>query len=115
MISADKMTEWILASSVRPHSSDGMKNLLESAHRAWPRVLAYALGELPTHLHKEEKSSIALELWEKILMSVAGTMNRRGERQIIDLEAYLIGIFRHRLHRRLTGERRRLTVLTFVS
>lgn|SRR5579859_7115239 len=115
MISADKMTEWILASSVKPRSGDGMKALLESAQRAWPRVLTYAYGELPAHLRAEEKSSIAFELWEKILKSVAGTMERRGTRQIIDLDAYLIGIFKHRLHRRLTSERRRLTVLAFVS
>ncbi len=114
MISADKMTEWILALGVKPHVGDDMNALLESAQRAWPRVLTYAQRELPAHLPAEEKASIALELWERIIKSVAGTMDRRGG-QIIDLEAYLIGIFKHRLHRRLTSERRRLTVLTFVS
>lgn len=110
IIPANKLAEWILQSSLEEASS---RELMQSAERTWPRVLAYALHELPANLQADEKTTLALELWEKILRSVAGTIRRRTN-QVIEMDAYLIGIFKHRLHRILAQERRRSKILTFV-
>jgi DNA-directed RNA polymerase specialized sigma24 family protein len=110
MIPANKMAEWILESSLEEASG---RELMQSAERTWPRVLAYALQELPANLHTEEKTTVALELWEKILRSVAGTIQRQSN-HIVEMDAYLTGIFKHRLHRMLARERRRGKVLAFV-
>ena len=51
--------------------------------------------------------SLATEVWEELLRSVLRTMRRRGHLQdVADLEAYLMGAFRHRFHRELLRERR---------
>jgi DNA-directed RNA polymerase specialized sigma24 family protein len=110
MIPASKMAEWILQSSLEEASG---RELMQAAERTWPRVLAYALQELPPNLQADEKTTLALELWEKILRSVAGTMQRQAN-HVVEMDAYLIGIFKHRLHRMLVQERRRSKILTFV-
>jgi len=110
MIPANKMAEWILQSSLEEASR---RELMQAAGRTWPRVLAYALQELPANLQSDEKTTMALELWEKILRSVAGTMQRQAN-HVVEMDAYLIGIFKHRLHRMLVQERRRGKILTFV-
>src|SRR6266852_3462396 len=114
MMSADKMAEWILESSGEPNLNHLANDLLLAAQRVWPRVLAYAQRELPEHWQPTEKNSIALELWEKVLRSVVGTMRRHRNQRIEDLDAYLMGIFQHRLHRVLIRERRGAKVLTYV-
>jgi DNA-directed RNA polymerase specialized sigma24 family protein len=115
MISADKMAEWILESSGETNLTHLGNDLLLSAQRMWPRVFAYAQRELPEHWQPAEKNSIVLELWEKVLRSVVGTMHRHRNQRIEDLDAYLMGIFQHRLHRVLIRERRGAKILTYVS
>ncbi len=114
MISADKMAEWILESSGETLLTDRGNDLLLAAQRMWPRVLAYAQRELPEHWQPAEKNSAVLELWEKVLRSVVGTMHRHQNQRIEDLDAYLMGVFQHRLHRVLVREKRRAKVLTYV-
>ena len=114
MKSADKMAEWILESRGENNLDPQSKELLLSAQKMWPLILAYAQRELPDHWQSTEKSSIALELWEKVLRSVTDTMHRRQSQPIQDLDAYLMGIFQHRLHRVLIREKRREKFLTFL-
>lgn len=115
MMSADKMAEWILKSSPEAPPDDWRDSLLNSAQRTWPNALAYAQRELPRHWQPAERATSALELWENVLRSVLRTMSRHRDRQIMDLDAYLVGIFRHRLHRMLIREKRRAQILAFVS
>jgi DNA-directed RNA polymerase specialized sigma24 family protein len=81
--------------------SKSHERLLDAARVAWPRVLSYArLTDVA------DNESLATEVWEELLRSVLRTMRRLGNlHHVTDLEAYLIGAFRHRFHRELVRER----------
>jgi DNA-directed RNA polymerase specialized sigma24 family protein len=81
--------------------SKSHERLLNAARSAWPNVLSYArLADVP------DSECLAIEVWEELLRSVLRTMRRLGHlHHVTDLEAYLIGAFRHRFHRELTRER----------
>ena len=81
--------------------SKSHERLLDAARVAWPRVLSYArLADVA------DNESLATEVWEELLRSVLRTMRRLGNlHHVTDLEAYLIGAFRHRFHRELVRER----------
>lgn len=82
----------------RSHSHD---RLLDAARIAWPNALSYART-----VGVADCECLATEVWEELLRSVLRTMRRHGHLQhVADLEAYLIGAFRHRFHRELLRER----------
>jgi DNA-directed RNA polymerase specialized sigma24 family protein len=77
------------------------ERLLDAARNAWPIVLSYARSASAT-----DYEYLATEVWEELLRSVLRTMRRLGHlHHVTDLEAYLIGAFRHRFHRELLKER----------
>jgi DNA-directed RNA polymerase specialized sigma24 family protein len=74
---------------------------LVAARIAWPIVLSYAHSA-----GAADYEYLATEVWEELLRSVLRTMHRLGHlHHVTDLEAYLIGAFRHRFHRALSKER----------
>jgi DNA-directed RNA polymerase specialized sigma24 family protein len=95
--------EWVIAGADGEgrKRSKSHERLLEAARIAWPNVLSYARVVGVT-----DYECLATEVWEELLRSVLRTMRRRGHlRHVADLEAYLIGAFRHRFHRELLRER----------
>lgn len=116
MTPADEISEWILHSTLEDPTGPRGQEFLLAAHSMWPQVLPYAQRHLPREWSPAEKASFAVELWEKVLRSVAKTLARtRSHAPIDNLEAYLVGIFHHRIHRFLMRERRRQRIVTFVS
>jgi RNA polymerase sigma factor (sigma-70 family) len=59
---------------------------------------------------------LAAEVWEGVLQSVARTVQRRNGTgpSIVDLDAYLFGVFHHRFNRALKRERRRQETIELV-
>ena len=95
--------EWVIAGAdgaVRKRS-ESHERLLDAARIAWPNALSYARV-----VGVADCECLATEVWEELLRSVLRTMRRRGHLQhVADLEAYLIGAFRHRFQRALLKER----------
>lgn len=82
--------------------SQSHERLVNAARSAWSSAISYARV-----VGIADYESLATEVWEELLRSVLRTMRRRGHLQdVADLEAYLIGAFRHRFHRELLRERR---------
>jgi RNA polymerase sigma factor (sigma-70 family) len=96
--------DWVIAGGdddARSRSKSH-ERLLDAARSVWPDVLTYARSAgVPDY------ECLATEVWEELLRSVSRTMHRLGHlNHVADLEAYLIGAFRHRFHRELMKERR---------
>jgi len=52
------------------------------------------------------RRTLTIEAWEDTLLSVAETLKRhKGKERIRNLEAYLVGIFQHRLSRAIVREK----------
>jgi DNA-directed RNA polymerase specialized sigma24 family protein len=117
MMPADEISEWILQSGLQDSTKGRDKDLLLAASKTWPKVVPYALKDLPREWSTAEKTSFAMELWAKVLRSVAKTLHRSNSsrERIIDLEPYLIGVFKHRIRRFLVRERKRRKIVSFVS
>ncbi len=95
--------EWVItdADDEARKRSDSHERLLDAARIAWPNVLSYARLSNVT-----DYECLATEVWEELLRSVLRTMRRLGDlHHVTNLEAYLIGAFRHRFHRELIKER----------
>ena len=95
--------EWVIAGAdgETRKRSKSHERLLDAARSVWLNVLSYARLVGVT-----DYESLATEVWEELLRSVLRTMRRRGHlHHVTDLEAYLIGAFRHRFHRELLRER----------
>jgi DNA-directed RNA polymerase specialized sigma24 family protein len=95
--------EWIItgADDEARKRSKSHERLLDAARTAWPNVLSYARLSDVT-----DCEGLATEVWEELLRSVLRTMSRLGHlHHVTNLEAYLIGAFRHRFHRELMKER----------
>ena len=96
--------EWVIAGGddEARSRSKSHERLLDAARCVWPKILAYARLAGVT-----DYECLATEVWEELLRSVLRTMHRLGHlHHVKDLEAYLIGAFRHRFHRELLKERR---------
>jgi len=95
--------EWVIAGAdddARKRSKSH-ERLLDAARIAWPHALSYARSA-----DVADWECLATEVWEELLRSVLRTMRRLGHlHHVTDLEAYLIGAFRHRFHRELIRER----------
>jgi DNA-directed RNA polymerase specialized sigma24 family protein len=117
MPTAEPGPEWVLSScGVEPHSGTTAENaLLKAARSAWPKALAHARKEQSGKRFDDD--ALATEVWEGVLQSVARTIGRlRGKHsEITDIDAYLLGAFRHRFSRALRKEQRREEIIHLVG
>jgi len=109
MPSPELNPEWVLSKSSSDKKAQPLeRELISAATRLWPRVQAHARREL-ANKNSDDRVALAAEVWEGVLQSVARTVQRRNGRGsgIVDLDAYLFGVFHHRFNRALKKERRR--------
>lgn len=99
--------DWVLADSGNDDSEH--RELRECAQRVWSRALTYAHRCSDNEIAFDEREPLATETWERVLTSVARTLKRcpHSRERILNLEAYLLGIFQHRFNRLLKRERQR--------
>jgi RNA polymerase sigma factor (sigma-70 family) len=107
--------EWVLSgtSDRDKEKSPQDEALLAAVRQAWPHMLAHARRIIDCTQDFDEKNAIAIEIWEKVVRSVAKTLHRKEKGRgpaIVSLENYLIGAFHHRLNRYLRRERKRSEV-----
>ena len=108
MPSPELNPDWVLSSSpseTRAQPLHPDNELISVASRLWPRVQAHARRAL-ANKNSDESVTLAAEVWEGVLQSVAKTRQRRNGKgaEILDLEAYLFGAFHHRFNRALKEE-----------
>ena len=118
MPSPDLNPDWVLSNSSSENKARPLQNdaeLTVVASRLWPRVQAHARRELANR-NSDDGVVLAAEVWEAVLQSVSRTRQRRKGKGpgILDLEAYLFGVFHHRFNRALKKERRRLETIELV-
>jgi len=118
MSSRELGPEWVLSAflpNAGAQGPDDVSELAIVARRLWPRIQAHARKELTNNKKSDDAVSLATDVWESVLRSVAKTMRRsngRG-RPILNLEAYLFGAFHHRFNRALRRERRRREIVEY--
>ena len=108
--------EWVL-SGAHPRLDPATESELSKAARsAWPKALAH-VRQLQARDPFDDDGILVAEVWESVLHSVSGTLDRMNGRrgEIGDLEAYLLGSFYHRLGRALKKEERREETIHLVS
>jgi RNA polymerase sigma factor (sigma-70 family) len=118
MPSPELNPDWVLSSSSSETKAQPLhpdNELISVASRLWPRVQAHARRELAKK-NSDETVAFAAEVWEGVLQSVSKTLQRRNGKGsgIVDLEAYLFGVFHHRFNRALKKERRRQETIELV-
>ena len=116
MPSPDLNPEWVLSKNSSDKEAQPLETeLISAASRLWPRVQAHARREL-VNKNSEDGITLAAEVWEGVLQSVARTVQRRNGTgpSIVDLDAYLFGVFHHRFNRALKRERRRQETIELV-
>jgi len=116
MPSPDLNPEWVLSKRSSDKKIQPLeRELTAAATRLWPRVQAHACREL-SNKNSADGIALAAEVWEGVLQSVAKTVARRNRRApgIVDLDAYLFGVFHHRFNRALKKERRRQETIELV-
>jgi RNA polymerase sigma factor (sigma-70 family) len=118
MSSPESSPEWIVSSSsseTNGHALNTDKELIAVASRLWPRVQIHARREL-ANWNPDDSVALATEVWEGVLQSVSKTLQRRkgSSSGIVDLDAYLFGVFLHRFNRALKRERRRQETIELV-
>ncbi len=111
--------EWIVSRRSEETSTQppgATEELITVAKRLWPRVQTHARKKLPKW-NPDDSVSLATEVWEGVLVSVAKTLQRQNRLTsgIADLEAYLFGVFLHRFNRALKRERRRQETIEVVA
>jgi DNA-directed RNA polymerase specialized sigma24 family protein len=96
---------WILRTG--SNASDEIRERLEEvALRVFPRAEAWSRQELAGSSLADD-SAVIWDVWEESLQSVLKTLQRKMRlRPISDLDSYLLGVFCHRLRRRLSKEKR---------
>jgi DNA-directed RNA polymerase specialized sigma24 family protein len=120
MDKSDPYGEWVLFGTKQEPGGPPLavdEELLAVAREAWPHVLAHVRGELFDRELGPERTSLAADIWDRVLLSVAKTRQRnKGHRPpISDLQSYLIGVFHHRFNRLLRQEQRRVETIELVS
>jgi DNA-directed RNA polymerase specialized sigma24 family protein len=116
----DPYAEWVLfATKADPGRSPLPvdEELLAAARRAWPHVLAHVRSRLLDKELGRERTALAAEIWDRVLLSVAKTRRRNKDLRspIMDLESYLIGAFHHRFNRELKKEDKRAATIEAFS
>ena len=85
---------------------DGTDALGVASTKVWSQILSVARRELGDTFSAEVRRTLTVEAWEDTLLSVAETLKRhKGKERIRNLEAYLVGIFQHRLSRAIVREK----------
>ena len=119
MASGDPGPEWILSSGPPTAASANPKDeqLIAAARRVWPYVHAHAEKDFGARRHDPENVSLAVEVWEGVLQSVAKTFQRLrvSSAEIASMDSYLIGAFRHRFSRERRRQRRREQTIHLVA
>jgi RNA polymerase sigma factor (sigma-70 family) len=119
MPSPELNPDWVLSSNFPNNQAKPLvrdEELITVASQLWPRVQAHARRELASK-NSDESLALAAEVWEGVLQSVSKTRQRRNGKgtEILDLEAYLFGVFHHRFNRALKKERRRQATIELVA
>ena len=119
MASGDPGPEWILSSgppsTASANSTD--EELIAAARRVWPHIHAHAEKEFGARRHDPENVTLAVEVWEGVLQSVAKTFHRLrlSCAEIASVDSYLMGAFRHRFSRERRIQRRREQTIHLVA
>ena len=108
--------EWVLSGANSRLDPATESELSKAARSAWPKALAH-VRQVQARDPFDDDGILVAEVWESVLQSVSGTLNRMNGRrgEIGDLEAYLLGSFYHRLGRALKKEERREETIHLVS
>jgi hypothetical protein len=116
----DPYGDWVLLpasekESKNPPVSD--EELIFAAREVWPRVLVYAKKELSTNGLGSDTSSMAAQVWERMLRSVSRTRQRYTDHRqpIADLQSYLFLAFVHRFRRAVQQEQKHAEKIELVS
>jgi len=116
----DPYAEWVLFARKQDPDRPPLpvdEELLAAARKAWPHVLAHVRGRLLGKELGRERTALAAEVWDRVLLSVDKTRRRNKTLRspIVDLESYLIGAFHHRLNRKLKHEQKRAETIEAFS
>jgi DNA-directed RNA polymerase specialized sigma24 family protein len=120
MSKPDPYGDWVLfptgegESKNSPASDD---ELILAAREVWPRALSHAKKELRANGFTADSDSMAAQIWERMLRSVARTRLRNSDhpQAIADLQSYLFLAFVHRFNREVQKEQRRAERIELVS
>ena len=119
MPSDDPGPEWIISncSPATLPDSNNQDEFLLSARRVWPYVQAHARRELGSRHDDPENATLAAEVWEGVLRSVALSLHRLrvSFADIANLDSYLVGVFRHRFNRIRRRDQRREQTIQLVA
>lgn len=119
MLSDDPGPEWIISNCPPPTSSDraNQEELVLSARRVWPHVHAHANRELGDRRDDPENVTLAAEVWEGVLQSIAKSLRqlRTSCAEIANMDSYLIGAFRHRFNRARHRQQKREQTIQLVA
>ncbi len=112
--------EWIISNCLPTTSSDrtNQEELVLSARRVWQHVHAHANRELGDRRDDPENVTLAAEVLEGVLQSIAKSFRRLRTScaEIANMDSYLIGAFRHRFNRaRRRQQKRERTIQLFAS
>jgi DNA-directed RNA polymerase specialized sigma24 family protein len=94
---------WVLSNSQRFGNDEELR---ATANRLWPRIQLHVRRKFSSK-NPEEGTALATEVWEAALLSISKTLQRKNRPVVVDLEAYLFGVFLHRFSRAMRRERRR--------
>ena len=96
---------WVLFVSREDSGNEG--ELLECAQRVWPIACASGRRQIDTETSVYEKDRLIHEAWEYVLFAIARAWEKGFLRcnKDLDLDAYLMKSFQHRLGRLMKIER----------
>jgi DNA-directed RNA polymerase specialized sigma24 family protein len=119
MPSSDPGPEWIISnfSPASPADNSTQEELIVSARRVWPQLHSQANRELAGRRHDPENATLPVEVWEAVLESVAKSLRRLKTScaEIVNMDSYLIGAFRHRFSRACRRQSKREQRLQLVA
>jgi len=118
MPSEDRGPNWIISGFLASSTDDAVPNeLLVAARRVWPRVHALAKRELGQRKNDPENATLAAEVWEGMLQSIARSLHRLRVscKEIANMDSYLVGAFRHRFNRTRSRQQRRERTIRLVA
>jgi DNA-directed RNA polymerase specialized sigma24 family protein len=119
MPSSDPGPEWIISNCLptTPTDKTGQEELKQSARRVWPHIHAHVNRELGGRRDDPENVTLAAEIWEGMLQSIARSLHRLRTScaEIANMDSYLIGAFRHRFARARRRQQRRERLIQLVA
>ena len=119
MPSSDPGPEWIISNCLptTPTDKADQEELVQSARRVWPYLHAHASRELGSRRNDPENVTLAAEIWEGVLQSIARSLHhlRTSCTEIANMDSYLIGAFRHRFSRARRRQLRREKTFQLVA